>query len=182
MKHRQKHFCSNVKIMLVVPVSTNFEIKDCDLIHETQKNIIIRTGEYTITRYRNSLNRYHITGIYNFEKISELVVFLSERMCIPYHIITKNYVVNNSSWHIDLKESINLKKLAEKLIIWNSNNFTWKFNTLKFPGLCIKWDEGCGILFNSGKINILGIRSKPCFYRIKIKILDILYCDSYNNI
>ena len=178
MKHQQKHFCSNVKILLTVPKNTNFEIKDCDLIHETQKNIIIRANEYTITRYRSSQSTYHITGINNFEKLAELMLFLSERMCISPNIIAEKYVVNNSSWHVDLKESINLKKLSEKLVIRNSKDFTWKFNALKFPGLCIKWREGCAILFNSGKINILGIRSKHCFYRIKIKVLDILY---FNN-
>ena len=178
MKHKQLEFCSNVKILLTLPSETTFEIKDCDLIHETLKNVIIRASEFTITRYRHCLNSFHITGIYNFEKIPELLKFLSERTFTPCNILAKKIIINNSLWHVNLKEQINFKKLAVKLLGLKSKDFTWKFNTLKFPGLCIKWTEGCAILFNSGKINILGIKSKQCFFRIKVKILDIIYANN----
>ena len=178
MKHKQLEFCSNVKILVTLSSETTFEIKDCDLLHETPKNVVIRASDFTIIRYRHCLNSLHITGIYNFEKIPELLKFLSERTFIPSSLLAKKVVINNSSWHMNLKEQINLKKLAEKLLVLKSKDFTWKFNTLKFPGLCIKWTEGCAILFNSGKINILGIKSKQCFFRIKIKILDIIYASN----
>ena len=175
MKHIQAGFCSNVKLMLPLTKESDFVIKELDLVDQSRKNKIIRAGDYTVTLYQSNCSKIHVTGVKNFEQIPSLLKFLSERIDLSIGQISEMYIVNNSTWHFQVKERIPLQRLAEFLNELSTDVFSWKFNPQKFPGLSIKWPQGCAILFNTGKINILGVKSPAEFFRIRMKVLYIIY-------
>ena len=175
MKHIQGGFCSNVKLMLALSKEYNFIVKEYDLVDQTRKNKIIRAGDYTFTFYHSSDGKIHITGIKSFEKIPSLLRFLSERIDVNIGQISNLCIVNNSTWHFSVKEKIPLQKISEFFNNHSSENLKLKFDPHKFPGLTIKWIQGgCAILFNTGKINVMGVKSPAEFFRIRIKVISII--------
>ena len=176
MKHISGGYCSNVKLMITLPNECKFNVKDCDLIDKSRKNIIIRAGNYTFTIYQSNGKKVHITGIKDFEQLHPLIRFLSCRININIDQISSLYIVNNSTWHFSIKEKIDLQKIVEFFNTHSPANLKLKFDPQRFPGLTIKWilEGGCAILFNSGKINIMGVKSQAEFFRIRIKVLSIV--------
>jgi TATA-box binding protein (TBP) (component of TFIID and TFIIIB) len=50
-----------------------------------------------------------------------------------------------------------------------------KFIPSVFPALVLKCKVGSAMLFNTGKINLLGIKSPGDFLRSRLEILDFIY-------
>lgn len=181
MKHISGSYCSNVKLMLTLPNQCIFNVKDYDLVDKNRKNQIIRAGDFTFTIYQSNGKKVHITGIRDFEQIPSLLKFLSCRINLNIDQISTLYIVNNSTWHFSIKEKVNLQKIVDFFNKQAPLNLKLKFDPQRFPGLTIKWilQGGCAILFNSGKVNIMGVKSQAEFFRLRIKVLSIVNIVKY---
>lgn len=173
MSHRTGGWCSNVKVVVNCGKVINFVIRDSDLVDNTQNNHIIRADNYTFTCYRKNPEKIHVTGVKNFGSIRPMLEYLSERINCPYFILSNGLCVNNSTWHFSLKNEIDLPSLCSKHK--TSGIKKWKFNPGTFPAFILKTELGSAVIFNSGKINILGCKSQRDFFKAKIKVLEFLY-------
>ena len=171
MKCASRGWCSNVKLIVRLAPDTPFNILENDLYDDMYKNTITRAGSFTFTRYKKDRNTLHVTGIRNFQKIPELCAFLAGRTDQTLDQIRTSISVNCSTWHLDLKMSVDLPTLYSNL----PQNVSKRFCPERFAGLTFKFEQCTIIVFYSGKLNFFGVRDTMHFHRARIYATAHIY-------
>ena len=149
----------NVKISAIFksdkPVLSFFDIAETRKVSCKQKrNIIVIKDFYTITIFQKPKNKYHInvTKIKSLTCINKVIDWLIHTYCNTHCFQLVTYKIDNITASFDFKQYICLQYLANT--IKNS-----RYNPERFHALYIKTSNGTAIIFQSGKINILGCSS-----------------------
>jgi len=107
----------------------------------------------------------NITGVKNIEMMQKVVKFIHFNI-IPNKCLFHSIMIDNITYVIDLKKSL----MFESILL----NQNVKYNQEKFPGLFIKIENTTCILFKSGKILIIGLKSLSKISFIKDKLYNML--------
>ena len=149
----------NVKISSIFksvkPVLCFFNIaKTRKVSCEQKRNIIVIKDFYTITIFQKPKNEYHInvTRIKSLSCINKVIDWLINTYCNTHCFQLVKYQIDNITASFDLKQHICLQYLANSI-----KNST--YNPERFHALYIKTSNGTAIIFQSGKVNILGCSS-----------------------
>lgn len=152
-------FVKNVKIS--VSFSSNqqmnhfFEKALARNVYCVQKrNILIIKDIYTITVFQKLQNKYHlnITGIKSIDTVSEVIIWIIRTYCDENGFKLISYKIDNITSSFDVKQYIPLHNLANTLKYAS-------YNPERFHALYLKNNEGTIVVFQSGKINIVGCKS-----------------------
>ena len=152
-------FVKNVKISVIfasdVPVNHFFDIASTRNVSCFQKrNILIIKDIYSITIFQKSQNKYHfnVTRIKSISVISDVIKWLVETYCDKNKFQLISYHIDNITSTFDIKQEISLHNLANK--IKNAS-----YNPERFHALYLKNIIGTIVVFQTGKINIIGAKS-----------------------
>lgn len=123
------------------------------LVCQNFNNFLVVKSKYTYIIFKtnkNNENHINITKIPSIELISEAIQIIKD--------LTLCFVISQTIDNIIATTNTN-KRLNLKEIILNNKFHKVKYNNEKFPGLFIKFDRGTAIIFHSGKIVIVGLKS-----------------------
>lgn len=157
---------SNVKCSLIYSVPTHWkkEIKkNCELrnidvfeygnilsvVFSTKLCIIQKKIKFPSSK--NQLIHVNVTGIRNLYVLKREIVKIN-RYIIPQSWVMKSFKIDNICSTLSFPSTIRLRKLSQ--IYENC-----RFNIDRFPAVFMKTIFGTVIVFESGKINILGCKS-----------------------
>ena len=152
-------FVKNVKISATFaskkPIKRFIDIATTRNVYCAQKrNILVIKDIYSITIFQKLNNKYHlnITGIKSLNIISEVINWIIRIYCdkIDFRLIAYN--IDNITSAFDIKQKISLHTLA-------NNVKHSSYNPERFHALYFKNDKGTVVVFQSGKINIVGAKS-----------------------
>ena len=152
-------FVKNVKISVICaskqPMKWFFDIANARNVYCAQKrNILSINDVYSITIFQKLQNKYHlnVTKIKTLNGISEVIKWLIKTYCDKSDFQLISHKIDNITSTFDIKQYISLHTLAN--IIKHS-----LYNPERFHAVYLKNNEGTIIVFQSGKINILGCKS-----------------------
>ena len=151
---------SNVKISVVfhsfLPISHFVtEAISHKAIYSFKRNFLVIKDYVTITIFKKTRNRYHlnVTGIKKIQNINSTINLIKEKYCPPTTFEYLYHKIDNLTATYSLGYRLPLQKIALSLT-------PCSYNTERFPGLHIKSEKGGVIIFESGKVNILGYTTK----------------------
>lgn len=127
--------------------------------------ITFKTKHYTFVIFKSgqkNQNHVNITQIPNFSSITKAIASLIKLL----HCQVLSHTVDNIIATSDLKRRVSLKGVIQK-----KNFKKTKYNNEIFPGLFIKFWNGTVIIFHTGKIVIVGCKSKKSIKWILQKLL-----------
>ena len=152
-------FVKNVKISVIFaskqPIKWFFDIANARNVYCAQKRNIFSINDiYSITIFQKLQNKYHlnVTRIKSLNDISEVIKWLIKTYCDKNNFQIISYRLDNSTAAFDIKQHISLHTLANS--IKHSS-----YNPERFYAVYLKNNKGTIIVFQSGKINILGCKS-----------------------
>lgn len=95
----------------------------------------------------------NITGIKDFSKISQSILNLKNSFFRKKKTKILKVKIDNITSSFSFPKRIILPFIKKR-------NFNTKYNPERFPGLFLKFEEGTAIIFENGKVNIVGSKSK----------------------
>ena len=118
------------------------------------RNILVLKDKLTIILFVRSDNSYHlnITGIKDLYMVNDAIIWLENTYCNKSDFILLSYNIDNITSAFDTFRYIPLDKLANIL-----NNCS--YNPERFHALYFKTSVGMVIVFQSGKVNIVGCKT-----------------------
>ena len=139
------------------------------ILHKNFGNFIVVYSNFTYIFFNTKNNILHcnVTKIKKYNQI-----YLSKKE-LKYHFPKLNIIstqVDNICATKITNANIDLEILFKDLVRYNSLKFKVNYNSQKFPGLFIKFYKkviiGTLIIFKSGKINYVGLKSPNDFVRL----------------
>jgi TATA-box binding protein (TBP) (component of TFIID and TFIIIB) len=105
----------------------------------------------------NTSGHVNVTGIKKIEHIEGCIETFLDIFCINEQISGLDIKIDNisASGFIGLPLLLSLKEIENASLHING---LVTFNQGRFPGICVKTPHGTAIIFQSGKINVVGIR------------------------
>ena len=168
---------TNIKISLSFNGLNYSQILDLIKNHryQIQANLISIYSDFTFVIFKTEKKVLHcnVTKLSNYSDIYKaqkrfLEIFKGAK-------ILKRQVDNICATR-NVMKNIDFTKLFIKLNDTKENKFTLRYNNQKFPGMFIKFNKnyltGTIILFKSGKIVVLGLKSPTNFIAINEWILQ----------
>ena len=118
------------------------------------RNILVIKDIFPITVFKQEKNRYHlnVTGIKTLNGIEEAILWLEDTYCNKTDFQLNSYNIDNITSTFDVKHRVPLHTLAT--VVKHSS-----YNPERFHALYFKSDEGTAVVFQTGKINIVGSKS-----------------------
>lgn len=152
-------FVRNVKISVIFaskqPIQWFFDIANSRNVNcVLKRNILCITDVYSITIFQKLHNKYHlnVTKIKSLNSVSEVIQWLIKTYCDKNYFQLISHKIDNITSTFDIKQYISLDTLANH--IKQSS-----YNPERFHAVYLKNNEGTIVVFQSGKINILGCKS-----------------------
>lgn len=176
MKNSFKIKVSNVKLSLKLKDLVINTDENTQLDFFEKYNRIIKVENFTITIYHNNPHALHMTGIKNLcENLDLAIKTISLLSSVNFNYIKSIIRIDNITATCNYyKSKVNLIILFKK--IKAKNDVHVRFNPVKFPGMTVKFSSksGTAIIFESGKINLLGCKNIPSINRLIICTLDLI--------
>ena len=151
---------NNVKISVlfhsVFPMSHFFNTAISRNVYISQKrNFLVIKDGFSITIFQKSDNQYHlnVTGIQSLGQVDEAVNWVIVTYCPSEFFRYISHQVDNVTATYNFGYKLPLQKIAYYLT-------PCRYNTERFPGLHMKSEKGAVIIFESGKVNIVGYTSE----------------------
>ena len=151
---------NNVKISVLfhsfVPISHFAQVANSrNVSFSNQRNFYIIKDTFPITIFKKLGSRYHlnVTGIQSTKHITFTLDLLITHYCFPESFVYLRHTIDNLTATYNLGYRLPLQTLAVEFTPCN-------YNTERFPGLHIKSRKGAVMIFSSGKVNILGLKSE----------------------
>ena len=118
------------------------------------RNFLTIKDVYSITIFKQTQNKYHfnVTGIKSLAEITNAISWLERVYCRTESFDFISWNIDNITSSFNLGRHISLHNLAN--IVPGTS-----YNPERFHALYLKTDEGTIVVFQSGKINILGCKS-----------------------
>ena len=146
---------SNVKVSLKThPISLNnvFKIKKP---FKSYKNFVVVKSKYTYSIFKTNSkleeNHINITKIPSLHKVPKAIKYLKRYLDFS----EKSRKIDNIIATFKLEKPIDLISICEKKLFESI-----KYNNESFPGLFVKFKQGTAILFHSGKVVLVGCKTK----------------------
>ena len=127
--------------------------------------ITFKTKHYTFVLFKSGQKKQthvNITQIPKFSSIAKAITSLRRLL----HCKVLSHTVDNIIATSDLKRTVSLKRLIQEKKFQRT-----KYNNEIFPGLFIKFWNGTVIVFHTGKIVIVGCKSKKSIKWILQKLI-----------
>lgn len=165
---------SNIKISCVFQLPTNWRLL-LNYIVNKRKIKIKKTANITVIKdkyifcifeKKDKTVHFNVTKIKSISDIFNFLFFFSQNY-FSYNTTLLSLKVDNITSSFNIKKPILFKQL--KL-----TNQKFNFNPERFSGFFIKYTEGTAVLFQSGKINIIGCKTVTAIQKIWKDILMIL--------
>lgn len=176
MKYLFKIKISNVKLSLKINDLVINTDESTHLDYFEKYNRIIKVENFTITTYHNNPHVLHITGIKNLcENLDLALKTISLLSSVNLNYVKSMIRIDNITATCNYyKSKINLIILFKR--IKNKNDVHVRFNPTKFPGMTVKFSSksGVAIIFESGKINLLGCKNIQSINNLFICTLDLI--------
>lgn len=151
---------NNVKISVlfhsVFPMSHFFNTAISRNVCISQKrNFLVIKDGFSITIFQKSDNQYHlnVTGIQSLSEVNQAVNWVIVTYCPSESFRYISHQVDNVTATYNFGYKLPLQKIACYLT-------PCRYNTERFPGLHMKSEKGAVIIFESGKVNIVGYSSE----------------------
>lgn len=165
---------SNIKISCVFKLPTNwrklleFIVKKRKISIKKTANIIVIKDKYIfcIFEKKDKTVHFNVTKIKSISDIFNFLFFFAQNY-FSYNTTLLSLKVDNITSSFNIKKPILFKHL-------NIVNQKFNFNPERFSGFFIKYPEGTAILFQSGKINIIGCKTISDIKKIWIDVQKIL--------
>ena len=118
------------------------------------RNILVLKDRFTIILFARSSNSYHlnITGIKDLCMVNDAIIWLENTYCNKTDFNLLSYNIDNITSAFDTLRQIPLDKLAN--IVKNCS-----YNPERFHSLYFKTSDGMIIVFQTGKVNIVGCKT-----------------------
>ena len=155
---------SNIKASVVIKCEEKWEnnFKNILQINSTFKrngnSFIVKNSSFTLfiiekrIKSENVLIHVNLTGVKNFFHLDTILTFFKTRIFLEsWEIISLK--VDTITATFNFHKKLNLRFLSQQIE-------GAKYNREKFCGLILKTPNYTAILFNSGKINIFGCKTK----------------------
>lgn len=155
---------NNIKASVVIKCDENWEntFKNILQINSTFKkngnSFIVKNSSFTLfiikkkIKSENVVIHVNLTGVRNFSHLDTILTFFKTRIFLEsWEIISLK--VDTITATFNLLKKLNLRFLFKQIE-------GARYNREKFCGLILKTPNYTAILFNSGKINILGCKTK----------------------
>lgn len=94
----------------------------------------------------------NLSGVQSFQKLESVITYIITHLLPPSSCLVLSKI-DNITASFTFPKKVNLIEL--KLL-----NPEFQYNKERFPGIFIKLKSGTGIVFNSGKTNIIGCKSE----------------------
>lgn len=159
---------TNVKVSLIFSCCENwksilksraqqklFSLKEYGNMVIIRKTFVITIFEKKKTSEKTFIH-VNLSGVKNIKDIGIIKENILQNI-FPSYWILKNYKIDNISATFKFPCKINLKNLKQELI-------GSKYDVNRFPGLFYKIEQATFIIFQSGKINILGCKEENIVY------------------
>ena len=150
---------SNVKVSIKTsPISLN-NVLEINLPLKSYKNYVVIKSKYTYSIFKTNShleNHINITKIPNLKEVLNSIEHL------------KKYF-DNIIATLNIQKPIDLVSVCEKKLFESI-----KYNNEKFPGLFVKFKEGTAILFHSGKIVLVGCKTKKDLKCLTLNICAVI--------
>ena len=166
---------NNVKISAlfysVLPFSNFIEIAQNRKIPYSQKrNILIIKDIFSLSVFKKIENKFHIniTGIPSLKDVTSTIDWLVNTYCKDIFFRMISFQIDNITATFDIGFNVSLEEIA-------SNVKKSKYNPERFPGLCYKTLHGTAVIFDTGKINIVGCKSEYEIFALWKDIQEIIY-------
>ena len=140
-----------------------------NLNHQIKANLLSVYSEFTFVIFKTDKKIVHcnVTKLSNYSDIYKAKKHFLE---IFRGATILNTQVDNICASLNLLKKIDLTKMFMKFNDIKKNNFKVHYNNQKFPGMFIKFKKeflnGTIIIFKSGKIIIIGLKSPSHFVEI----------------
>lgn len=174
---------SNIKISLIYETSEKWKkdiIQKCEEMNIKYKqngNMIIIKSDFVLCIIEKKLKpglrtqsgrqiHVNLSGVKNFNDLKLKLDFL-KNIFLKKKYELKYQKVDNISANFSLANKINLRDLYEK-------TQNCKYNTERFPGLFLKLENSTAVIFNSGKVNILGCKTESQVLQAWNKVKEIV--------
>jgi TATA-box binding protein (TBP) (component of TFIID and TFIIIB) len=168
----------NIKLSVICEVAENWrkQLKHCltrGLISFKEKgNIFIIKEEVTLCIFQKketfdkTLIHLNISGVKTFENINQIILKIKKNY-FQYNCIVISVKVDNTTSVFQYPQKVNLDFFKKCFCLS-------KFDKERFPGLFYKLEHGTAIIFKSGKVNILGCKSKDQILSTWKEIMNML--------
>jgi hypothetical protein len=137
-------------------------------------NILILKTNFSLCVFekkKRSVNKkflhLNLTGIKSFKELADVIETLEKSFLYNIGEII-SVQIDNICACFKFNTLVDLRVLKEKFP-------HIKYNKEKFPGAFFKAGEATSIIFNSGKVNILGCKNSKSVYKAWEKTKEILY-------
>lgn len=145
---------TNVKVSLkTTPISLN-NVLNLPFQTNNHRNFIVVKAKYTYSIFKTNKmleNHINITKIPKIKKVKKAIKYLKKYL----NFEVKNITIDNIIATFKIDHKIDLVSVCEEKLFK-----TMKYNSEKFPGLYVKFEEGTAILFHSGSIVIVGCKNE----------------------
>ena len=165
---------SNVKISVLVYSKLCFtsfieSANKREVVFHMRRNILVINDIFSITVFKKQFDKYHIniTGIKLPSHVNTVIKWVVDFYCPEKYFTILKYCIDNITATFDIGSSVPLNYIA-------SLNNSMKYNPERFPGLFYKTEYGTALIFNSGKVNIVGCKSENNVILIWQKIQNML--------
>ena len=152
-------FIKNIKISVEFlsnqPLTHFFDIAAKRNVYcALKRNILIIKDNFSITVFKKVENNYHfnISGIKTIGGLDTAIDWLTKTYCNKTDFCLISYRIDNITAAFDVKRFLNLNLLA-------TNIRHSSYNPERFHALYIKNTKGTIVVFQTGKINIVGSKS-----------------------
>ena len=134
-----------------------------------KRNFLVIKDEFSIIIFQKFPNKYHlnITGIKSLSEVPKVIRWIVCYYCNPKEFKYEGFTIDNITATFDLGFKIPLHQIATHL---DSS----KFNPERFPGLCLRHAQKTVVIFSSGKINILGCKSRKEVVKIWREVRNVI--------
>ena len=152
-------FIKNLKISAIfsseLPITHFYNLaSDRNVSYITKRNILVIKDVLSITVFKKKQNQYHlnITGIKCINDLDKTLVWVTKTYCVKpdFRLISSN--IDNITSSFDVKQNLSLHALASTI---NKSSY----NPERFHALYFKHNKGTIVVFQSGKINIVGCKT-----------------------
>jgi len=145
-------------------------LKNCQLNFKQHSNFISFKSVYTFTLFKPKGNQAHanITNIKLIKEGSEALRVLQS--LVGGKVLSHTFKIDNITASANLQKTVNL----EKFFIQNHIHTAIKYNRDKFPAAFIKGSAGTILLFHSGKVILVGCKTKDQLVCLYTKLLKLL--------
>ena len=159
----------NIKVSVKIDKLDYFGLKDSLKHIQCHNNFYVLKDRYTYVLFKpkigKTISHLNITKIVGFDYIIPAIQLA--KTIFKGEILYNTVKIDNITATHYLNETINLSELYEKY----NDTFNLHYNNDVFPGLSWKSGKGTAIIFHSGNVNIVGVKSVQEI----VKIIDQLW-------